>query len=385
MTQFKKIFAVILTKGFFKKVIAYGLLILMFYLFQDFLGIFLLTFIFSYLFFSTGRFLKEKLDSFVEKNAGRHKKLRYMSSVFRLNVIVFLEYVLFIGLIIFVVSDMLPKLTRELSELPNYVPLLSDHLSIVTQKLQEIRNFNTELGGTINQVFTTQDYEVIVQIFDRLRSASVIFLQIVLSLVLSFIFIIDRNKMKRYLLRIKESNFSFLYDEYRVILQKIVNSFGLILKAQAMIAAVNTVLTVIGLIVIGLIHGTSFPYILTLGLLVFILGFVPVIGVFLSSIPIIIVAFTFIGGPQVVLEIITLIIIVHAVEAYYLNPKIVSSFLELPVSLTFVILIVSEHFFGFAGLLIGVSLFYFSVGLLADINEVIQKKRNKILAIRTKT
>jgi predicted PurR-regulated permease PerM len=43
-----------------------------------------------------------------------------------------------------------------------------------------------------------------------------------------------------------------------------------------------------------------------------------------------------------------LIAIVHIIEAYYLNPKIVSSFLELPVSLTFIILIVSEHFFGLA-------------------------------------
>jgi len=46
--------------------------------------------------------------------------------------------------------------------------------------------------------------------------------------------------------------------------------------------------------------------------------------------------------------IVLLIVIVHIVEAYYLNPKIVSSFLKIPVSLTFVILLVSEHFFGLA-------------------------------------
>jgi predicted PurR-regulated permease PerM len=45
------------------------------------------------------------------------------------------------------------------------------------------------------------------------------------------------------------------------------------------------------------------------------------------------------------IEIALLISIVHVIESYYLNPKIVSRFLEIPVSLTFVILIVSEHLF----------------------------------------
>jgi predicted PurR-regulated permease PerM len=48
---------------------------------------------------------------------------------------------------------------------------------------------------------------------------------------------------------------------------------------------------------------------------------------------------------MIIVAILLLIAIVHIIEAYYLNPKIVSSFLELPVSLTFIILIVSEHFF----------------------------------------
>jgi len=47
-----------------------------------------------------------------------------------------------------------------------------------------------------------------------------------------------------------------------------------------------------------------------------------------------------------------LISFIHAVEAYYLNPKIVSSYIKLPLSLTFLVLILSEHFMGFAGLVI---------------------------------
>jgi hypothetical protein len=60
-----------------------------------------------------------------------------------------------------------------------------------------------------------------------------------------------------------------------------------------------------------------------------------------------------------------------------LNPKIVSSFLELPVSLTFIILIVSEHFFWLAWLLVWISLFYFSIWLIKDFNKMLDEKKKK--------
>ncbi len=47
-----------------------------------------------------------------------------------------------------------------------------------------------------------------------------------------------------------------------------------------------------------------------------------------------------------------MIALVHAIEAYYLNPKIVSSYVHFPVFVTFLILLVSEHIAGLLGLLI---------------------------------
>jgi predicted PurR-regulated permease PerM len=43
---------------------------------------------------------------------------------------------------------------------------------------------------------------------------------------------------------------------------------------------------------------------------------------------------------MLVFALILLILIIHTIEAYVLNPNIVSNFLELPVSLTFIILII---------------------------------------------
>ena len=378
MSNLKHFTNLLFTKKFVSKFTAYFLLIVTFYVLSDFMGIFLLTFIFAYLFLSSAEFIKLKMDHFFSKYCKSFKRKKYLKKFFGLNFIIVYIYIFFIWIIIFIVSDMVPKLIMELSELPQNIPFLAEPISSVTNRLVEIKNFNSELGWSINQIVTNQDIDVVLDILSKLRSASVIFLQIMLSLILSFVLLIDRPRLKNYLLGIKKSSFSFLYKEYKIIFDKIVKSFWLIFKAQAMIALANTVLTIIWLTVIGAIHGWAFPYLLTLWLIVFIAWFIPVLWVFISSIPILIIAYSIIWGYPVLIEIVILIALVHVVEAYYLNPKIVSRFLEIPVSLTFIVLIISEHLFWIAWLLIWVSLFYFLVWLFRDIDKVLKKKKKEM-------
>ena len=73
-----------------------------------------------------------------------------------------------------------------------------------------------------------------------------------------------------------------------------------------------------------------------------------------------------------------MIAIVHAVEAYYLNPKIVSSYLHFPIFITFIILIISEHLFGLMGLLIGVPLFSIIIGLIEDLDKYLDEVKKKV-------
>ena len=73
-----------------------------------------------------------------------------------------------------------------------------------------------------------------------------------------------------------------------------------------------------------------------------------------------------------------MIAIVHAIEAYYLNPKIVSSYVHFPVFITFIILLVSEHIAGLLGLLIGVPLFFILLGLTEDLDSYVDTVRVRI-------
>lgn len=101
--------------------------------------------------------------------------------------------------------------------------------------------------------------------------------------------------------------------------------------------------------------------------MILLLGLIPVAGVIISLIPLCIIAFS-IGGFIKVLYIAIAVMIVHAIEAYILNPKLMSSKTNLPVFYTFVVLIISEHFFGIWGLIIGIPLFVFALDVL-DVNE----------------
>jgi predicted PurR-regulated permease PerM len=192
-----------------------------------------------------------------------------------------------------------------------------------------------------------------------------------LGLILSYIFIIERKKIEVFLRRMRDGNFAFFYDEYAVIAGKIGNGFGIIFRAQSIIAVVNSILTTLGLIIISVMTGNgTFPYIVTLALIVFIFGFIPVFGTIISGIPIIIIAYGY-GGVSAVIGVLIMLGVVHAVEAYYLNPKIVSSYVHFPVFITFIILTISEHYFGLIGLLVGIPLFSILIGLIEDLDRYV--------------
>ncbi len=116
---------------------------------------------------------------------------------------------------------------------------------------------------------------------------------------------------------------------------------------------------------------------MTLALIVFIFGFVPVFGTFISSVPIIIIGYG-LGDWPIVVAIVAMIAVVHAVEAYYLNPRIVSAYVHFPVFITFIILLLGEHFFGLIGLLIGIPVVSIIIDIARDINLYIDDVKRRL-------
>ncbi|EKE27114.1 MAG: Permease, partial [uncultured bacterium (gcode 4)] len=366
------IMKLIFNKFFFQKFFAIGLLILLAYYLQQFFILFLITFLFAYLFLNLWEFLSDFLYKHIDKIHSRRWK-NFLKAVFSVNSLVLSLYILFIWLIVFAISDIIPQIIWELSNLPKSMPFLEDQVKTVLIKLEELKNFKQDIQWTIKDLFTQSNYEIVMKFLWNLKSVGLILVEFIISLILSYVFIIDRNKIKKYLEDIKKWNFAFLYNEYEVIFGKIANWFWMIFKAQSIISFVNTILTILWLYIISFVHGwDSFPYIFTLAILVFIFGFIPVLWLFLSSIPILAIGFSY-GWLTIVFEIILMITIIHMVEAYYLNPRIVSSYMELPISLTFLVLIISEQLFWLIWMLIWMPIFYIVIDALKDFDQYISK------------
>lgn len=85
------------------------------------------------------------------------------------------------------------------------------------------------------------------------------------------------------------------------------------------------------------------------------------------------------------IAVIIMIGVIHAIEAYALNPKIVSSYVHFPIFVTFITLLIAEHIFGFVGLLIGVPILSIILSLLKDFDLYIQSIQQKYHALPKET
>lgn len=170
---------------------------------------------------------------------------------------------------------------------------------------------------------------------------------ILLALLFSFLILSDRGSLRRGVARLKNSRVGDFYEEAA---EPIVR-FGILLaraiKAQATIAAVNTALTLVGLLLLGI------PLIAMLSVIVFFCSFIPVLGVFMSTIPVVLVALNA-GGPTLSLAAVGMVVVIHVIEAYLLNPIIYSRHLKLNPVFTLIIVYVGYHAFGVWGMLLGV-------------------------------
>jgi predicted PurR-regulated permease PerM len=194
-----------------------------------------------------------------------------------------------------------------------------------------------------------------------------------IALILSLFYMLEKDRVKNFIKKFEHSQISGIYGYLKFFGNNFLNSFGKVIKAQVVIAMFNTGVSVVFLTILG------FPKLLALGFMIFILSLIPVAGVLMSLVPLALIGFK-IGGIIKVIYVLIMIAIVHIMESYILNPKLMSHNTKLPIFFTFVILIFSEHFMGFWGLLLGIPLFIFFIGVLGvNLNEDTKEHKANII------
>ncbi len=169
-----------------------------------------------------------------------------------------------------------------------------------------------------------------------------------LSLLFSFLIVLDLPRLTLATRELKNTKIGFIYDEVAGSIYSFCQTLGRALQAQLIVAILNTTLTAMALPLLGLGENVAF-----LSMIVFLGSFVPVAGVFMSSIPICLITLQQ-SGFQLTLAAIALITIIHLVETYILNPRIYGAHLHMNPVLVLAILTIGGKLFGIWGLVLGV-------------------------------
>ncbi|PFO02595.1 AI-2E family transporter [Bacillus sp. AFS076308] len=322
----------------FKRISIFVLIALVLYAMRSMINLILLTFIFT--------FLMNRLVQFIEKKIPLNRRL-----------IVVISYACIVGLLSYCFVMYLPMIIQEITalikQLTAFYTAKHDNiiLNYLVNRMEEIK-----ISSYLEQGFT-----FLIKYFTDISSVT---LQVLLALLLSIFCLLEKPRLIEFTKKFRNSKISSIYEEVEFFGRKFVGTFGKVIEAQLIIAVVNCILTTISLWLL------DFPQLGGLSIMVFVLGLIPVAGVIISLIPLVIIAYS-IGGLMKVLYVGIAIFIIHGIEAYILNPNLMSSKTNLPVFYTFIILIFSEHFFGVWGLIIGIPVFVF----LLDVLEVTDHKK----------
>ncbi len=322
----------LISRELIKKIMFVLFLIVIFTITKSMFGIFFLTFLFIYLVDNAVNYIIKKLP---DKIRIRRKLITIMVYISIFSVITLLFY--------------------------KYFPIAVSEGKEMMEKISKSQINTSSSGIELENLIKDKDVEeiknmVIGHSFQFAKETGKWTINIVLSIILSMFFLMEKEKILKFLKKFEKSEISGLYRYFDVFWKSFIDSFGKIMKAQVIIAFVNTLLSVIGLWALG------FPGLIALGFMVMILSLIPVAGVIISMIPLTFIAFS-IGGLTKVIALFIMIAIIHAIETYLLNPKIMSEKTDMPVFITFLILIISEHFMGVWGLMIGLPFFIFLIGI----------------------
>ena len=249
-----------------------------------------------------------------------------------------------------------------------YIPILTKQLMFIGIQLSnfDINSYEDTINPQIREAISTNIQSYITEggtyLINSVRYIWKFSLNIFIALVLSLFLLLEKDQTIEFLNRFEDSKVSFIYTYYKLLAKNFINSFAKVMETQMLIAFINSIVSAIILSIMG------FHQVIGLGFMIFILGLVPVAGVIISLIPLSIIAFK-LGGVIKILYILGMIVVLHALEAYFLNPKLMSMKTKLPVFFTFIVLIMAEHFMGVWGLLFGIPLFLFLLDIIGVKSE----------------
>ena len=194
-------------------------------------------------------------------------------------------------------------------------------------------------------------------------------LKFLLAILLSFLIVLDFDQIRKELHSWQKSTIGRFFQEAASSLVDFSGVVGTAFQCQLIVALLNATVTCIGLAILGI------GPLLLLTSIVFLFGLIPVLGVWISSVPIVLIAFNDYGLGRA-LAVVGLIVIVHLLEAYVFNPRIYAARFHLNPVIVRIILLVGHELFGIWGMLLGIPVTHYLLNV-AEVPSLPPKLRRK--------
>lgn len=317
------------------------------YLFRNLFGLVFITFIMCFIVSGITHRLRRKY------HLNRRMTVGCVYLIFLLGVVAYLMYV--------------PP--RILSEAINFTEQLPASIRSVKEWLNANLENNEVIAPLLPQIKEVLFPETVVVstwnvVLNMLEKGLHYFGWFFLAMLFSFLIMLDLPELSRGVRRLR---FTRLAESYRETADSIIlfaKVVGENFRAQLIISAINTVLTALGLYFLGI------KAIVLLCTIVFMCGLIPVLGMWISSAPIVLMAINS-GGMELGLWALMMIFAIHILEAYVLNPRIVSSVMHINPVMTLIILYIAHSMIGLWGMLLGVPV---SVYIYRKISKPFEEK-----------
>jgi predicted PurR-regulated permease PerM len=298
---------------------------------------------------------------------------------------------LFLGVLVAVGVFLVPRAKEQtvlfVTQLPQYVQRLDQELGALGERYPLIANAIPELGTSgehgasvmgksrvaalLQQVFNLAEHpdgqNKVNQLLDLVRGVggriAAIASAFLLALLFSFLIVLDLPRLSASVRSLEKSRLDFVYREVAGSIRDFATVLGKSLEAQFAIAVLNSILTALGVSLLGL--GSSMAF---LTVIVFLCSFIPVLGVFISSVPICLIALQASGLTTMLLAIV-MITVIHLIEGYVLNPRIYGSYMRINPVIVLFILTIGAKLFHIWGLVLGVPICTYIFGHVIQRSE----------------
>jgi len=272
-------------------------------------------------------------------------------------------YLLVFGIIVLVLSLMVPYVTQEIGKLSEGLPRYIAKISVSLQSFEDSSRYLSIMRGVQDNL------DKISQFLQESSQSVFSFLVSIFGGIISFVFII---LISFYLAVMKGGMVAFIknllpgkYEDYVIDLWKRSEAkLGKWFQSHMLVCLIVGIITFIGLSILNI------KFALLLAFLAMVLELVPRVGPIIAAVPAVIIAF--LQSPSLGLWTILMYVIIQQVESQVLSPIIFGKTLAIDPVVVVVALMIGAELGGIPGMILSVPV---ATVLMEIVNDAVEKRK----------